>query len=459
MSLYKYTVTNKDGKKLSGTIEASSEMLARKELNDLGFSILDFALTAPEENIQKEGSIKFEFEAIDNHSKIVKGTIPSQSAEIASKRLKNEYDLTLLAIWEKNASEEEIAKAKKNGQENLKIYLEELAKEKEKIDSQKGSSKEQIYIKDKVDFILKQVLILLKKFDEEFSTETKTEINKKIDKLLRIKNSSNTEYIQITAKDLLTYIEAQAKTLEDKGYQNKKIELKLETSSLLDQLKKTQAPPSIKEDLNQKLIKWQERNRKNNKFKFLNKFIDKTIILLNKSSSNNINIQEKKKEITNLKSQRFDLIKLIFKEPTKEYRNKIIENIKAINQKIKSLKNEIKSIKKVDTNALPKNENNTNNFLQDIHTEISTLTGYILFVYLSYYFIAILFTNNKFFGIKAPKGFYILENNLFKNMLIIFFIIHINTAINTNFFSKNKLSNILSPIIAIFLIIITILNF
>ncbi|MBD3360225.1 hypothetical protein GF366_00315, partial [Candidatus Peregrinibacteria bacterium] len=94
MAIFKYTVANKEGKKLSGTVEAPDEQTARNELNNLGFSILTLEETkeAPPET---EHMTKYEFEAVDKNSKLVTGSIPAENKEEAFKKLTEEYLLTV----------------------------------------------------------------------------------------------------------------------------------------------------------------------------------------------------------------------------------------------------------------------------------------------------------------------------------------------------------------------------
>ncbi len=463
MSLFKYTVTNKEGKRLSGTIEANSELLARKELNDMGFSILDFSeYTEDLSKLKSEGHEKFEFEAIDIHSKIVKGTIPALNIDVASKRLKNEYDLTVLAIWKENSTPEEIEKAKNQGKIILQNFLDEMAKKKMEVSEATKDEKEQEFVKEKVETVLKKVLILLQKYDKEFENDTKSEINKKIDKLLRIKNSNNTEYIQITAKELLTFIESQTKILEEKGYHDKKIELKMETGSLLDELKKTQSPKTLSEDITSKIENWQKKYKQ--KAAISNNIFTKTITsffdFIQEKLKTPKEIQEIKGEISAYKKQRFDLIKLIFKEPAKEYRNKIISNIKSVNEKIKESKEKIKAIKEnrpeTKKATLPET---TNRLKDDIISELTALSGFILAVYLTYYFLAYMIGTEKIFGLENTKGFQINQNGIFKFMLVAFFLIHSAFSLKKNYFEKNKIATIILSFITPILIIITLFNF
>ena len=70
MAIFKYSVANTEGKKLSGTVEAPDESTARTELNNLGFSILLLQETFEQPKLDASLS-KFVFEAIDKNSKLI----------------------------------------------------------------------------------------------------------------------------------------------------------------------------------------------------------------------------------------------------------------------------------------------------------------------------------------------------------------------------------------------------
>ena len=105
--ILKYTVANKEGKKLSGTVEAPDENTARTELNNLGFSILLLQETKETPKIDSS-LIKFIFEAIDKNSKLISGSIPAKNEEDALNKLSTEYSLTGSAIWLENSTSEQI---------------------------------------------------------------------------------------------------------------------------------------------------------------------------------------------------------------------------------------------------------------------------------------------------------------------------------------------------------------
>ena len=111
MPNFKYTVANKSGKKLSGTVEAPDEKIAREELKNLGFSILSLQVTSEATKLASHLT-KFVFEGYDKNSKLVSGTIPAKTKEDALKRLKEQYELNINAIWQEGATKEAIQEEK-----------------------------------------------------------------------------------------------------------------------------------------------------------------------------------------------------------------------------------------------------------------------------------------------------------------------------------------------------------
>ena len=87
MPNFKYTVANKSGKKLSGTVEAPDEKIAREELKNLGFSILSLQETSEATKLASHLT-KFVFEGYDKNSKLVSGTIPAKTKEEKYEQIK-----------------------------------------------------------------------------------------------------------------------------------------------------------------------------------------------------------------------------------------------------------------------------------------------------------------------------------------------------------------------------------
>ena len=449
MTLFKYTVANNDGKKLNGSIDAIDEQAARLELNNLGFSILEISKTEKPHTELAKDHIIFEFEALDKAGKNVTGSIPGKTKEEVLKRLKKEYELRILALWRHDATPQEIEQAREIGEKQLNSEDQELL-----IQANKNQiNEEEIILKEKIEIILKKVYALLKKFEADIDKDIYAQITKKIDKLLRIKHSNNLEYIYTTAEELLLYIEEQQEAFQKKGLKEKKFELKVETNAIFDELKSTKKAKSLTEDISSKIQKWQNKHSNSN---IVSKFLN-IIYGFTKTTEEERVLKE---EIKNLKSQRFEYYKLYFKEPTKEYKEKVKTNIKNINLKIQNYKEKIKEIKypELKVNKLSEKTKKEENFLTTTLKETNTITGWILTLYLIYYFITLILSTKDLGITNIPNGFVLYESHIFKYLLILFFFLHSSTAIKINFFKDNKIANLIIPTLFILITITTLLN-
>ncbi len=467
MPIFKYTVSNKDGKKLSGSVEAPDDNTAREELNQLGFTIINLAESEEKEEISK-GHSKFVFEAIDKNSKLVTGTIPAKDESESLQKLKTEYDLTVSAIWKEGASEQEINEARKKGTQNLQAQIkpeenkEEAATEKteEKPPEENLADQKKIaFTKAKIEEILKQVNVLLTNFDKEIGPDQKAEINKKIDKLLRIKNSTNTDYILTTAEELLKFIQDQEKNLTEKEHDGKKFEFKLQTKQLLDNLNQGAHKKSISEDVVEKIDSWQkEHTKEGEKTTGSTKFIGSFLSRVKEAFTTPPEIIAIKAEISAYNKQIWQLVQLYFKEPTPEYKEKVKNSIKGVWKKRKDAKIKLANTKKElkeKKNAVDVDEGLMTSFVQ----ELNSLTGWLLAFYVIYYFAA-LYLKTKDFGLsEIPQGLLVYDSKIFKYVLVTLFLLHMSTALKVNFFKKSFIANIVLLPVFLFGTIITLLNF
>ncbi|MDA1060259.1 MAG: hypothetical protein O3B47_00505 [bacterium] len=467
MPIFKYTVSNKDGKKLSGSVEAPDEATAREELGQLGFTIINLNESEEKEDI-KEGHSKFVFEAIDKNSKLVTGTIPSKDESEAFQKLKTEYDLNVSAIWKEGATEQEIKDARTKGTQNLQAQIttdqskeDEVTKKQEEAPEEENlvEQKQIEFTKAKIEEILKQVNILLQNFDKEIGPDNKAEINKKIDKLLRIKNSTNTDYILTTAEELLKFIQDQEKNIIEKDHEGKKFEFQLQTKQLLDNLNQSGHKKSISEDITEKIESWQKEHitseeKTSGGAKFVNSFLSR----IKDAFTTPPEIIAIKEEIKGYNKQIWQLIQLYFKEPTPEYKDKVKNSIKCVWEKRKNTKIKLANAKKTYKDK-QSTANIEENLLTSFIQELNALTGWLLAFYVIYYFAA-LYLKTKDFGLpNIPEGLLVYDSKIFKYVLVTLFLLHMSTALKVNFFKKSFLANIVLFPVFLFGTIITLLNF
>lgn len=462
MEVFKYIVANKDGKKLTGTVEAPDEQTARVELNNLGFSILTLEKT--QELPKYDASlVKYVFEAIDSNSKLVSGTIPAKDTDEAFSKLTSGYALVVTAIWKEGATEEEINSARKKGGQKMQEFIEKRNEETEKQKTQSiEQQKETAFTKAKIENLLKEINELLLKFDKDFSLDQRAEIDKKINKLLRIKNSTNLNYILETAEDLLNTIKAQEQTLVDKGYFDKKMHLEMETQKLVKELHKSSAPTSFSEDILNKIDQWEQAHTGEKKESAPTQFLQRLLAWIKKLFEKPPQIIVIEEQISAYNHQLWEFIKMYFKEPTKEYKDKVKNAIKTI---WTARKKAVHSLDQAKT-LLKKRDSTQENigdmeykFINPAIEELNSLTGWLLVFYLIYYFISIIITTKNFGFTQIPQGFFVYKSHIFKYILGILFLLHAGTSLKINFFQKNIIANILLPTGFIFGSILILLNF
>lgn len=261
MAQFQYTAVNSSGKKLSGLIGAASEEDARKQLNTFGISLLAIqktAETAEKSVTQETGTTaelpKFEFEAFDKAGKKVIGTIPASSRYKAFKRLMDEYQFEVSYVVTLGASEEDRAKAKGEDLTALKAEYEAQTKviDHEAVAEQKISTEFEAQRKlllQKVDFILDKIKGMLTTYQGELKPESQKIIQNTIDKLLRIKSSTNLDYIQTVSEELLKKVQDQELFLHKEKMQTQRDHLKLEAQKMMATLHSKPVAAGITENI------------------------------------------------------------------------------------------------------------------------------------------------------------------------------------------------------------------
>ncbi|MFH1533781.1 MAG: hypothetical protein ABID64_02525 [Nitrospirota bacterium] len=456
MPIFSYTVANKEGKKLSGTVEAPDEQTARIELNNLGFSILDLKETQEAPQVDSKFT-KFVFEAIDKNSKLVSGTIPAENEEDAFFKLKSEYALTVSALWKEGADEKEIAEARKKGTQTLQNEL--VKEEEQKVKEDLKQQKEEQFTKTKIEYILKEVHNILQTFDRDINMEKKAEINKRLNKILRIKQSKNLNYILASAEDLLKYIQEQEKTLKEQGKQEKQLELHIRTKKLLDELNKSSSPKSISDDIITKIGNWEQAHTgKKEKEKATTLFIGSVLARIKSWFTTPPQFAAIKEQIKVYNRQLWEFVKLYFKEPAPEYKAKVKASLKTI---WKARKKAIHSL--AQAKKLLKDRRNTeqsdDHIIMSFIEELNTLTGWLLAFYLIYYIVSLYITTKSFGLTEIPQAFFVYDSQLFKFILAIIFLLHATTSLKVNFFKKSVIASFILLPVFLFGSIVVLLNF
>ncbi|MFA6528740.1 MAG: hypothetical protein WCT46_04325 [Candidatus Gracilibacteria bacterium] len=467
MPQYKYIAITQDNQKMTGSLNAQNEDDARKELNTLGLAILNITATdspqttptsiketpqtqpqppevprkieeIPIKTTQKDLSkadgkilIKFEFEARDKTGKKIVGTIPAADKFSAFKRLVTEYQFDISYISRTDATQEEKNHDRTEGTELLKAQTKDLQKAKEELSQETNKNKDfeekQKILLAKVDYVLNKIKDVLQKFDQEIKPENKKIIQGYIDKLLRIKNSTNLEYIEHTTEELLEKIQSQELFLHKETLQKEKASIMLQSQELMASLHSSdKQTPTFLEDIRNKLPKL--------KIKPLQKLIENVINRFHTDPE----IASLKSLIKNTNKQAITYAKIWLKTKDKEAKKQISESIKGILNERKELKTRLANLR---------HQKKTKAITQEVKIEKDTLVeesanflGWLLGFYLIYYFATYYLAQKKLdYTLSLPWDTDITKNPSLRYLVAIIFLWYILLAGKTKFFPKQKL--------------------
>lgn len=450
MPKYRYTVVNPDNKRLQGTISAPDEKSARNELNELEFSILNMEEIPEEEGIEEEMEIPtFEFAATDKNQKRVVGTIQAEDRYTAFKRLVTEYGFEVEYVIDNNLSEEKKEKERKKGSYDIYSKFEEeqtLTKEKETSDEKdlKEFEKKQEVLKQQINFVLDKVKEMLDLYGQELKPVTKEKIRQKVEKLLRIKNSTNLDYIRKTAEDLLNFLQKEEIFLHEDQRVKEKTKMVVAAQNMMMALKKGKSKTSI--NLTEALRSWRQENIiENENPSYLNKFLDFFVSLIIGAKRENTEILAIKRKIESANSQLKQFAILYFQAPSSEFKAETKNSLKRVWSERRKLKKQLKEARNRLKEARKKSAELTGS--EKLILEIHNFTGWLLAFYLIYYFASI-YAVSKDFGItEIPFFFYIYRSAFLKYFLATLFLLHSAISIKINFFKRNETATlIITPV-------------
>ncbi len=467
MPKYRYIVINQENKQLNGTIGAPDEQSARQELNELGFSVISINLL-PEESVEEDPTVlTFEFAAIDKNQKKVIGTIQAQDRYMAYKRLVNEYTFEVEYVIANELPETEKVQERKKGTYDLQQQLDKEAVLNPKGDNNNRDEKElkdlaekQEVLRAQIDFVLHKVKEMLDLYEHDMKPEVKDKIRQFVNKILRIRTSTNIEYIRKTAEELLTYLQKEELFLNEEMRLKERTHMIVEAKNMMMQLHKAKNQNTL--NFHESLRKWRKENITNNpspslRQKTINFFVSLFIGFNNEAPE----ILEVKKEIELINQQILQYLQLYFQATSPEVKIETKGSLKNLWSKRKKLKQQLKNVK----NGLQQAEVTANHqtHLEKIAHELLTFSGWILTFYLIYYFCSIYLISKDLSGLfgdfHIPGVFYIYTSSFLKYFLTTTFLLHSFLSIKAEFFRKNELASLI--MIPIFLLSITMiyLNF
>lgn len=441
MAQFQYTAVNNTGKKLSGLIGAASEEDARKQLNTFGISLLSIqktaetpALTATQVAGTSSELPKYEFEAFDKAGKKVIGTIPATNRYKAFKRLMDEYHFEVSYVVASGATEEERTKAKAEDLTVLKAEYESQNKVTDKgaIEDKKISAEfeeKRKALLQKVDFILEKIKGILVTYQGQLKPDSQKLIQNTIDKLLRIKSSTNLDYIETTSEELLKKVQDQELFLHKEQMQNQRDHLRLEAQKLMATLHEKPAEVGLTQNLEDVQRSLKESN--NQLFQGIAAWISNLLPTPEEKS--------KKEKIATIGRQIWTYRKIVWKSPasTKEEARQslqsLLEERDRLKQELKSMVLERKNKSKEGSEQEPLITEELNHFLAWL------LAFYLVAYFFSHYVSAKVFPG----GNPLPGDFNLLSSETLRHLLLSVFLWHVLLSFRVEYLRYKAWANLL----------------
>jgi len=464
MPRYRYNVINPENKALTGTISAPDEQSARAELNQLGFSIISISPATEEDaapTAEEKQMAKFDFAAIDKNQKRVIGTIQAEDRYSAFKRLIKEYLFEVEYLVDESLPEDQKNTEKQKGVFELQNQFDVEAftaqkKQQGETAEIKEFEKRQEALQSQVDFVLKKVKEMLDLYESEIRPDVKEKIRKMVDKILRIKSSTNLDYVRTSCEELLTFLQKEELFLHENSRLRERTKMALDAKSMMMQLHRSKTKTFT--NLHEALVKWREEhilgNEKPTILEKLENFFIGAIIGFAEESPE---IAEIRHNIAIVNQQIMQYILLYFQSATPEFKNEAKISIKKLFQERKKLRSELKMAKREIKEQRRKKAEATT--MEKLGNELLSFSGWLLTFYLIYYFVSI-YLNTKQFGL-APMPFVmnIYKSSFLKYFLTVLFLFHSSLSVKINFFRRNEVATLIITPIFLLSSIIMLLNF
>ncbi len=468
MPKYAYTVVNQDNKQLSGTVNAPDEATARKQLNGLGFSILSIQETAEEGALETEQAAegeaeikKYEFDAIDKNGKRIVGTIQGIEDFAVYKRLINEYQFDVKSLVDASLPDEEKQKAALTSIDELRDKLAEeqlliqQAQEKEQVDQREFELK-QANLKKQVEFVLQKVNEFIETYKEELRPESKQKIKYFVEKVLRIKNSTNLEYVKQSCVDLLQYIQKEELFIHTEQRAQEKHQMALDAKTMMLDINKVNKTGNI--DLFDAIREWRINTMKNSQGpKVHHRIINSILEFFLGPIEVPTELLTAKAKIKRSNEQLKQFIIIWLKAKDKNFKQ---ETRKAISRTWMQRKQNIaayKDLKKrLHEERLAQIEYTSGEIIVN---ELFKLSGWVLTFYIIYYFATIYLNSKNLPFIPDIELAMTFQTTIFKFFFTTLFLLVCALGIKIEFFKRKKFSTPIISVLFIFSSLLIVLNF
>jgi hypothetical protein len=338
----------------------------------------------------------------------------------------------------------------------MRQYQKEVRKNTEMFHNEKlkkidrNFDKEKALVMRQVDFVLKKVSEIIDKFAKDLNPQDKQKIKDYVNKILRLKNTTNLEYLKNTCKDLLKYLQRAEIFMSRKGGIDDKLGLYTDTQQMIETIQRGK-DFGLYEDLQDQIERWQSGHiNGKEKVSIVDKIKSFFYSIVLKFISEDKEIRILRKEISELNKDLRQYFSIVIKSKDQEYRQSASKSIKQLHTQKKRLKEKIGILKHNENNRL-KAENELNTFEKTLSV-INGLSGWLLFYYLTYYFISgLILSKDLFFtNSEIPTLFFLFNTGIVKYILPLVFLLHVTTSVKIHFFKKNAAASlILFPVFAL----------
>jgi hypothetical protein len=330
----------------------------------------------------------------------------------------------------------------KKYQEEVKKLTDMFHKEKiKKID--RNFEKEKALIMRQVDFVLKKVTEAIDKFGKELNPQDKQTIKEYVNKILRLKNTTNLEYLKKTCKSLLEFLQNAEIFTHRKSQIDEKVKLYADTQEMIETLDKGK-DFGLYEDLEDQIMRWKSEHIKGKeKIPLADKAKDIFYSIVLRVIHESKEVRILKKELSFLNRELKQYYSIFIKAKDANYRKEASNSIKKLRARKKLIKHRIWVARKKEKKRM-ETEHELSAFESMIDV-ISGVSGWLLFFYLIFYFVAAYLTTKQivFAENQIPSFLYLFQTGSIKYMLPIMFLLHTITRMRLVFFRKNIFANVL----------------
>jgi len=462
MPKYKYLVINQENKQLQGTIGAPDVNTARQELNELGFSIVSIDEIQDEAVPQQTGEIPtFEFAAIDKNQKRVVGTIQALDRYAAFQRLVFEYAFEVEYVVDNGLTEDQKQKERQKGIYDLQDKLnEEQAGQQQKETNDEKDMKEfelkQDVLKSQINFVLSKVKEFLDQYDKEMKPETKEKLRRFVDKILRIRSSTNLDYVRKSAEELLTFLQSEEIFMNEQSRMKERMKMVVEAHSMMMQLKRSKSKTS--NSIGDQMRQWRQDHIVNNTSPTgFDQFINLLISPFIGAQPESDEILDIKRDIIAVNQQIIQYTQLYFHAPNPEFKSETKDGLLRLINERKKLKIKLRETKRALYQKILSSGEKTS--FEKFLEELVSFSGWLLCFYLIYYFASIYLTTKELGLPQLPIFLDVYHSNFLKYFVTTIFLLHSALSIKQSFFRRNEIAGFIIAPLFIFSTLIVLFNF